>query len=328
MRHHILSKCIQSILFAALTAVAFTLASPALAQAYDDYAGLSVSYGWGDFTIPPNVADVTGMTYGLEYTRFFNSLESDASPYGAREFLQHPNSFSIVYSHQAMNMQIDALRVDTDLIMRGFTVGGMYYTDSQDTPTGLGLDYSSTGNDYSSSSFSIPLDDTHTINTSFMLTLHQYVQNNTRIEFQYENANSEERRLPASVSERSAITSYSLGASALIDDIFLSAGYRTGKTDYDGATADKDMDGYYLATGYYIKQDMGVILSYFSETSDSSTGEVKNTMLAIIGDLYMGDDVNLNLSLTRMERENTDKPSGDTETLSVIVPNVTLGFYF
>jgi hypothetical protein len=269
------------------------------AYALDNNVEVSIGIGVGELTVPgvSGSADANSLEFDFFYTHYFKGLETDNSPYGAREFLQHPSQIGAgftTYDFEVADDAGDTLDYNVDTI--GFA--GIYYTSSEENATGVGIGYLLEDTDLTLNIAGTPFSSEGDSKATF-LTLQQYLTKAVRVELNYLMEDSDTN----SVSHDQ--TSISVGASALIDDtIWLSGYYLNGEDDWPSGYTDDDIDGLGLELGVYLAPEIGLFLSYETEKTDDGTSEMKVTDVSFTGDLYLNERTHLKGTLTHHEEDD------------------------
>ena len=290
---------------------------PAVACALNNNVEISLGIGAGELTVPgvSGSADTESLELDLVYTHYFQGLETDDSPYGARKFIQHPSQISagfITYESEITDDVGDTLDYNSDII--GF--GGIYYTLSEENATGVGLIYLSREYESTLNIGLIPLS-SEGDSKATSLNLHQYVTNAARLELTYSMVDTD---IKNSVSHDQTLIS--IGASGLIDNIWLSGYYLNGEDDWPSGYTDDDISGLGVELGVYVNQETGLFFSYETEKIDDGTSELKVTDISLAGDFYLNERTHIKGTLTLHEE---DDPT--FMTIEETILTVQAGFY-
>ena len=177
--------------------------------------------------------------FTLSYTRYFQALSDDVSPYGAREFLQHPSYIGGCFAQTESEGYLKSLSVmEIDQKTDDYTVSGMFYA-GDDRSTGLGLRYKYRDGEAKGTYPSVIREE------SLAFTIHQYLTDSIRIGLDYERRNRDE--------PLSDLDVYTVDAIALIEKYRLSGWYRYMDTDNERMGVE---------FGVYPKKKLGMFVSY------------------------------------------------------------------
>jgi hypothetical protein len=274
------------------------LTIPGLAFALNSNIEFSLGFGSGDMTVPgtPAKGDVDSLELNLFYTHFLQGLETDDTPYGAREFLQHPSSIGGGFQKYELEI-VDGTGDTIDYNVDGIGFGGMYYTSSEPNATGIGLTYVSYDMEMVWTLSGIPYP-TDVDETSIILSLNQYVAEGARIELGYRMADMK----TGAVSHDATILT--IGASALIDNLWISGYLEDGEDDWPTGYTDDDISGLGVVIGAYINQSTGLFFSYSNRETDDGTSTLDETDISFIGDYYLNEKTHIAGTLTLHEEDD------------------------
>lgn len=290
---------------------------PATANALNNNIEISLGIGSGEQTVPgvSGADDTESLEFNVFFTHYFQGLETNDSPYGAREFLQHPSQIGaglITYDFKATDDVGDTLDYKVNAI--GF--GGFYYTQSEENATGVGITYLSQEYDLSFNIGGIPLS-SEGDSKAIALSFHQYLSKAARLELTYLMKDSDSNG--TSHDE----TLISIGASGLIDNIWLSGYYLNGDDDWPDGYTDDDISGFGIEVGVYVNQKTGLFFSYESETTDDGTSKLEVTDISFAGDFHVNEKTHIKGTLTLHEE---DDPT--FMTIEETILTAQAGFYF
>ncbi len=271
-----------------------------------DYLGGDADYGEGFF--------------GVAYTRYLKPVETTGSPYGAREFLQHPSNFGVMLFSVASEIDDNYSSLKIEDSMGGLAVGGVFFTDNEDYATGVGITYISLSGDEEWSPGIVDIDITGDI---LALAVFQYLNRNTRLTAGYEKSSTEYEYSTGGKSEYDDVM-LNLRAEALIDNFFgIRAEYGFGEEEQDDGTF-KDLNEMELGAKVFISQSTGLSMGYSTYEEEDS---YKRTVISFAGDHYFSDRMRLEGSLYKGKTEYEDNWLG-FEDLSYTGLSIELGFYF
>jgi len=300
---------------------------PSSARGYVNSMEISLDAGTGTLDIPAQgEGDLTALRYNLGYTRFLEALVTDDSPYGAREFLQHPSSLSLVIEGSDMSAEDKDSPATLDNTSTTFSVGGQYFIDNGDMDTGIGLKLASFSQDYKLNGY-FGGGDTETTATIFTLSVEQYLSRTVSVGLEYESGDYEEEdKLPPYGTTDEDITTYTLSAKALIDNLWLEGGLWTETRETPNQT-DIDVDGMGIEVGYYLSQTTAVFLHMESQKLERGTMEQDDLTIALGGDFYLSESTHLQAALTNVNLETTNA-SVPTMEIDSTGLSLLLGMYF
>ncbi len=126
-------KFICSVILLTMTMV-FML--PCTAHALDNKVEMSYELGTGEYL----TAEVDNEVYSFSYRRYLQRLADNGSPYGAREFLQHPSylDISLVNTQYRYDYSLPATDIKSDYTE--YTASAMYFIGNGRS-TGIGARY-------------------------------------------------------------------------------------------------------------------------------------------------------------------------------------------
>lgn len=270
---------------------------PVNAFALNNNVEMSVSSGYGDIDVAGGgSADSDSLEFGLVYTHYVQPLKSDDSPYGVREFLQHPSNFGVAYATYDWEAKESGDTIDYNVSQ--FAFGGMFYTSGKENATGLGLAYVSQDTDVDIVSGGVPVLTSESENKTPVLTVEQYVSPNTRIGLSYAMQDAETN----DVSHDENV--WALSLESLIDNIWLSGYYKTGKDDWPSGYSDDDITGFGVRVGAYPSQKLGLFFGYNTEEIDDGSSEIDITDLTVSGDYYLDEKIHFKGSIARHKEDD------------------------
>lgn len=319
---------IKSAASAFITFLLSLLLLPAVASAYMNNVEMALTSGSGTFE-SPTVLDVDISSGGWEvgYIRYFNDIATDSSPYGAREFLQHPSMVGVAIEGSGVTFEDNDSAAEMTMGEVNVSLGGIYYIDNGDRDTGLGITLASRGEGSESSGATFGgTSDTETSGSSISLFVNQYLTGNMGIALNIESGSyTWEDNLSTASSEydESALT---ISAMALIDNkIQLHMSLMSGEADYE-LGEDEDFKGLTLMAGYYLDQKTGVFIGLHSETTEMQLGDKEElSMFQVSGDFYFNEKTHLMASLANMKNEMSGSSVAE---MKVSLIRLNLGFFF
>lgn len=302
---------------------------PASAMAYMRNVELSIMSGSGTFEAPGVTdASVSRIEWNFGYTRYFDDIKTDSSPYGTREFLAHPSRLGIAIDGMGGIIEDNNSADEMSMGEVNFVISGMYYIDNGDYDTGIGLALISTGEgmDSSGATFGGTQDD-ETSGGAIRVSINQYLSRTFSIALEVEGGSYTWEDNLSIASEDSDRTRSTLSLNALLSDkIWLEAAFMSGETDRV-LGADETIGGIRLLAGYYLNQKTGVFVELESETTEIVGGDEEELgILNVGGDYYFNKRMHLMVSLASMQNNITTAGIKREQSLGIFRLNV--GFFF
>ncbi len=304
-----------------LLAAILIVSMPITCLAYENSIEVNLAYASGTLDYMGGYADYREGFFGLGYTRYLKPVETTDSPYGAREFLQHPSNFGVALFGDAS--EIDAIFSSNkiELSMGGLAVGGEFFTDSEDYATGFGITYMSMSGEREGEWFPYLIDADITVDT-LALAVTQYLNRNVRLTAGYEKTSTEYEYSTGVKSEYDEVMLH-LNAEALIDNFFIiGAEYGFGEEKQDDGTF-KDITEKKLDAGFFLSQSTSLSMGY--STYEEKDG-YERTEVSISGDSYFGDRMRVGGSYYIRKTEYENHPLWEDLTYAGV--SIELGFYF
>ncbi len=264
------------------------LGYPYSGYAFDNNVALSLESGSGE-DLGFNY-EVEG--YSLAYTRYLQGLTDDGSPYGAREFLQHPSSLSFEWGDREYRIvspaSTESRREYTDFVISG----NFYFGDGRNTGFGARYGYSE-GELSGASSLDIR-------ENRYGLTLVHYLVDSMSLTFDYDRTKQDKPYGYEWATHR-------LRADVLMEKFWLSAWYHRTSYNY----MDEPRKGMGAELGVYPLRELGVFASCEFLAFNDSVYKVR-------ADYWLSDAVNASLLLKRTE-DSWEYFAGDSATLTLKV---------
>ena len=302
-----------------LLAAILIVSMPITCLAYENSIGVYLASESGTLDYLGGDFDYSGGFFGLAYTRYLKPVETTDSPYGAREFLQHPSNFGIALISMASEIDDNYSSLKIEDSMGGLAIGGEFFTNNEDYATGFGITYISMSGEEEWSPGILDVD----ITTDMLaLEVIQYLNRNVRLTVGYEKSSTEYEYSTGAESECDEVM-LSLYAEALIDNFFLGAGYGSGEEEWDDGTSE-DLTKVELNAGFFLNQSTSLSMEYYTYEEEDS---YKRTEISFAGDHYFSDRMCLGGSLYKGKTEYEDHWLG-FEDLSYTGLSIELGFYF
>lgn len=271
---------------------------PGASFALNSNVEFSLSKGSGDFSVPgvPATADVDSLELQLDFYYYFQGLETDDTPYGAREFLQHPSFIGggfLKYEVEIVGNTGNTLDYNVD----GIGFGGMFYTSRESNATGIGLTYASVDTETITTIGGTPTT-TDMDEADIVLSLRRYLADGVRLELDYTMADIDRGTVSADG------TLIRIGASALIDSIWLSGYFVDGEEDWPAGYTDDDISGLGFTLGTYISQSTGLFFEYTSQEIDDGSSTIDVTNISFTADHYFNESAHIKGTLTLHEEDD------------------------
>ncbi len=267
----------------AIVVVACTL--PCATYAFDNKVVLSFESGEGE-TIASNIDKET---YTFSYRRYFQSLADGGSPYGAREFLQHPSYLNISFAATKYwhDMSPPANYMKQEYLE--YIVSGIYYI-GKDRRTGIGAAYLRTDGKFTGA---LNGDVKETV---LALTIQQYLTENLRLTLDYDRAIEQE----AIASEWET---YAVDVATLVDMYWLRAWY-SYSWYFD---LEESLEATGIEFGLYPTNELGIFASY--ERTD------EEGIYKISGEYWLSESSSLGI-VYKWVKEDPGYFRGETATFS------------
>ncbi|PLX92717.1 MAG: hypothetical protein C0621_08910 [Desulfuromonas sp.] len=271
-----------------LTCAVF-LTTPALASQWNEIQ-FGASAAVGESQSGPWSDDFSRTTYGLGYTIYLPGLDSDDYDYGysydvpqprrLKPFLQHPSHINASYFSWEYDWDDSA---DTDGTET--SLGGKYYTPTEEWATGFGVSYSKDEDDWKSIRFSVD----------------QYIEQVFNIEISLDSAED-----GAWEADTTTIT----GRAFLFDILWTSLSYAQSESEWMGkSNYDEDRTGFEI--GLYPGSIYSVILNYQKRDRDyTGGGSREQTYISLSNNFWFTDSFAMETELFSRKREWT---GGDQE---------------
>jgi hypothetical protein len=288
------------------------LVVPSTVSAYDNKIEGGLAIGEGDSV----AADYSMFGIGVEYTRYFTSVTTSSSPYGAREFLQHPSyaGGSILMYNFEEEAALGTAKEETDGMQ--ISMGGMYYLGGGNTGLGLTLGKADEETDIYVGGALAGTGEEDIM--QFTFSANHYLNSTLRLEASIAEENHD---LGAVEYDQRVI---GFGASTLLQDKFwISGRLNNGEIEVPGG-GDIDIQGIELTGGMYPNQKIGVFLHLGKETVDYGITEDETTTFGVEGDFYFNENMHLDAMLT-LANEETSPGGGDTDYQII---DVAFGYMF
>jgi len=292
----IMQKGADVLSFFLLVTLMLFMAQPE-AMAYRNQIDVSLSGVGGERPEPAEKFDASYGTFGLSYTRYSKALESGASPHALREFMQHPTRLHVGLTSESTTLEAQTRAFSNEVGYGSFVLGGMYYLDKADA-TGFGLVLKSSGGERE-------VWDGATLTTTteeyeggaLELKVFQYVGGKVRLELEIASQSFRaEDETGVLIGEYKQGT-LSLGASAVLDKVWLSGHFAGGSRDWKYSLREQDVGHIDLAFGYYFNSQWGLLAGITGDSLEEGVLEESTGTFSIGGDYYFNDKRHLTVSL-------------------------------
>lgn len=305
------------LLAAALTAL---MLLPSLALAYENQVEISLQNGSGDYTdIFGGInADVSMGGYGFSYTRYLSDLATTDTPYGVREFLQHPSWVGAMIVGQGMEIEDNLSPSLMELKQGQFILGGQYFMELGGMASGLGVRIENLSQEYDSFGPAFGLDSLETTGTALVFMWDHYIKESISINLEMLTGDYEMKDNLGFTKLDREDRLMTIGASALIQDkIWLSGSLRNGEQDYDFLPS-YDINGMHFQFGFYPMQNLGVFFTIDSQTTEvTPLVGVDEVSVEIAGDYYIDENMHVRAGLLSMEEDETFGYNLEAKALNV-----------
>ncbi|HEB01638.1 MAG TPA: hypothetical protein ENI12_00210, partial [Nitrospirae bacterium] len=145
---------------------------PSASYAFNNLIEIEIMGGSGEFDNGSTEADIETGQFGTSYTRYFTALETTDSPYGAREFLQHPSYLAVGLESQAMDITVNGVPMSMELTEATFTIDGMYYFEGG---TGIGATLESVSGEEESKIGGVTVDKDEITESALTFSIDHYI---------------------------------------------------------------------------------------------------------------------------------------------------------
>ncbi len=304
-----------------IVALAVMVILPSAPYAFNNRLGISFMGGSGEFKEPSMKADTDMGMFGANYTRYFNSLETTDSPYGMREFLQHPSYLTLGIESMAFEMDVQGSNVSMEMTEGTFSVEGMYYLAGG---TGIGASLSSLSGEMElKSPMGVYKEDT--TEATLTLDVEHYVTDTISAGASLSTTAGEVEDNFGGKEEYDEQT-ISFGASALINNFFwISGSLGAGTLEVDQGS-EFDTSAFELEVGAFPMQKLGIILGVEVEKMEGTDYESTETSTRLSADYSISEKVNIRGSLMKMKEEVTD--AGTDEDMELSSLQIAVGVLF
>ena len=295
----------------ALIALVLFISQPE-AMAYNNQIDISLSGVGGERTEPLEKFDSSFSTFGLSYTRYFKSLESGASPHALREFLQHPSRAHACLVAEGYRLEAQTRVYSDETGLGSFVLGGMYYLDKANS-TGFGLSLRSQSGKREEKDSNTLLTKENFSGGGLDLMIYQYIGGNVRLELELSSKSfrSEDDAGVIIGEYKQGMTS--LGASAVLGNVWLSGHLAGGNRDWKYSLREQDVGHIDLSFGYYFNRQWGLLVGMTGDSFEEGVLEESTGTFSIGGDYYFNDKMHLTVSLESRKVTET-RPGLEVET--------------
>lgn len=284
--------------------------------------GLTSAGGTADYL--PSIGgggDVGEGRFSFDYTRFFDDLATDENtPYGAREFLQHPSSISIGLSSYAYIFEEDLSTYEVTYGVGSLFAGVEHYVS--DT-TGISLLLGSFGGEIKEEEFGLLTDKIDVDGGAFAIGLNHYIQDNISIGAGFISSSTEYDDGSPVVDELDE-NIFMFNVEGIFDKLHVSVSLLTGNADWrDPLMEDDDISGHDIYLGVFTGQQNELYFVHENYKESNSYKKVRNA----IGDkVYVSENFFIRAELYGEKITYIDSSLWDNEKISGI--DLEFGIYF
>ena len=306
---------------ALIVATLLVIALPLTCFAYENRFELLLASEAGELDYPGGDADYSGGVFAVAYTRFLAPIETDDSPYGVREFLQHPSNFWVALVGVATEIDDNTSNDKIEDTLSTLFVGGEFYINDSDNATGLGIMISSQGGE---EELSGGLNEDIDISSQVIdFSLIQYLNRTIRFSVTYTTGSTEYEYSSGGKYEYDE-SALSVSVGALVENILLNASISFGERDWDGGSK-QDVDSLSFGGTIYIDQANSIAAQYATYEVESSS---KLSEIAITGKHYFDDSKYLSGSLYSGSVDYDSSNALGWDELSYMGVRAIFGLYF
>lgn len=296
------------------------MVAPSGAHAYENRVDINLSEGSGEAKVFGLEADIEMGGYGLGYTRFLAPIETDGdTPYGVREFLQHPSKIKVAHTATGTEADIEGIPEKYEVEKAEVLVGGSYNVDIGEKDIVLSLYLKS----HASSDKLAMLWEDETTGWALIIGFEKYLAPDVSVGVQLENGHYEtEFKLSGGPDEKYSEGALAFGASALIDEHFwLSGGFWGGSREERDSEWETTWGGLSLTAGVYVSQKAGLFATISSESEEREeagiTTENEMGTLELVGEFYFSGSSRLSAALGFMHLETDGGDEVDSSLLTI-----------
>ncbi len=306
---------------ALIVATLLVIALPLTCFAYENNFEIYLASESGELNYLGGDADYSGGVFGVAYTRFLTPIETDDSPYGVREFLQHPSNFGVALVGIATEIDDNASSDKIEDTLSALIVEGEFYINDSDNATGLGIMISSMGGE---EELSGGLNEDIDISSQVIdLSVIQYLNRTIRLSATYTTGSTEYEYSSGGKYEYDE-TALSVSVAALIENFLLTATISSGERDWD-AGSKQDVDSLSFGGTIYIDQANSIAAQYATYEVESSS---KTSEIAITGEHYFDASKYLSGSLYSGSVDYDSSNALGWDELSYMGVRAMFGLYF
>ena len=318
--HMPLSYCGIFILFITV----FIFSAPE-AMAFKRQIDISLSGEGGEKTVPGEILDASHGGFGLSYTRYFSEIENGDYPYALREFLQHPSRLMVGLRSEGLKAEGLTRLYSEEERMGSFIFGGMYYTDQEDA-TGFGIVFGSRGGEREEWDGTTLLARDDMEGGEIGLQIFHYLGGRTRLELALISGSTREKDMAGFVTDDYDDGAISIGASAVIDNIYISGHLEGGNREWNNSLRKQDTGHLDLTFAYYFTRQWGLVVALTGDSVEEGDMKESTGTFSLGGEYYVRDYLSLNAALT--SRTIEDSRPGWREEAKVSGIRLGLGVLF
>ena len=306
-----------------IVALAAMVILPSASYSFNNLIGIEIMGGSGEFDNGSTEADIETGQFGTSYTRYFTALETTGSPYGMREYLQHPSYLAVGLESQAMDITVNGVPMSMELTEATFTIDGMYYFKGG---TGIGATLESVSGEEESKIGGVTVDKDEITEAALTLSIDHFITDTTSIGASLTSKASESKDSSSGATIEYDEATLMFGASSLINDFFWIAGSQGGRSRQYDQGPEFDTSEFELVVGAFPMQRLGLFLGVDVETLEGNSYESTGTTTRLTLDYSISEKVNVQGSLYSMKEEVTD--AGSDEDMEMTWLQLAVGVLF
>ncbi len=298
------------------------LAMPVASHAFSNLLEIDLVGGSGDVTGGGLEADVDMGVFGATYTRYFTALETTESPYGLREFLQHPSYLSVGLESQTMEITLTGGVMSMEDTQGTFSLSGMYYLPNG---TGLGATLISASGEEVSKVGGVQTDKDEIIEASIVLSVNHYVTDNMSFGVDLTSLANETEDNSGNTEEYTQQTLDFMGSALINNKIWISGLVGFGELEVDGGPT-YDVSRLEIEAGFFPMQKLGVFLTVGFDKLEGDNLEITETFTSLAADYSISESISITTAVINHTEEEDD--GSDTIEVDMTLLRLSLGILF
>lgn len=266
--------------------VLFLMLLPLSGFAYQNSIEILIDSESGEYSDTLGDADVSSAAFGIGYTRYFKDIVTEETPYGIREFLQHPSYLGFALIGTALIIDDNQIDYTIEQGMGYSTLAGGFFMNDR---TGFELMLISGSGNEEEELFGFTISDTDIERDIIDIGVTHYINEYTSLKISYELEDGEYDYGIGFVKDTWDTDILSLSVATFINNMFLEATLGTGSRDWSDSTIKSDkITQVALDAGFFTGKQNKIFISYNSEKYSESYDFNK---ISIGDELYLTDMV-------------------------------------